>query len=688
MTENGRPRTLFEKVWDSHIVRDQSHDTPAVLYIDLHLVHEVTSPQAFSMLRERGLVVRRPHQTIGTMDHSTPTTPRNELGIIPVADAMAARQLETFTKNCDDFGIPMYALGDEHQGIVHVIGPEKGLTQPGMTIVCGDSHTSTHGAFGALAFGIGTSEVGHVLATQTLLQNRPRTMAVNVEGRLGAGVTAKDIILAIIARIGIGGGTGHVFEYRGEAIRDLSMEGRMTVCNMSIEGGARAGMVEPDDTTFEYIRGRQHAPSGAEWDVAIANWRRLPTDDGAVFDKEITLNADQLIPMITYGTNPGMGMPIDSAVPTPEAESDYNKKIALDKALSYMDLQPGQKLLGKSIDVVFIGSCTNSRITDLRQAAEFIEGRKVANSVRMMVVPGSQQVKKQAESEGLDRIFREAGAEWREAGCSMCIAMNGDQLQPGQFAVSTSNRNFEGRQGKGGRTFLASPLTAAASAVAGAVTDPRTMLTWTELRRSAVEKLKQIHGSIVSIPVNDIDTDQIIPARFLKVTDKQGLGQAAFCDWRYLEDGETPDPDFVLNKPEYQGASVLVAGNNFGCGSSREHAPWALLGAGFKAVISTEFADIFRNNALKNGLLPILVDSETQQQLFSLADEDPRTSVSVDVEAQKLTLPDGRAVDFPLDGFSKYCLLNGVDQLGYLLALDDEVQAYEASNPQRVLTTA
>ncbi len=476
MTETGKPRTLFEKVWSAHTVRDQSADSPAVLYIDLHLVHEVTSPQAFSMLRERGLRVRRPDQTIGTMDHSTPTTPRNELGIIPVADAMAAKQLDVFSQNCSDFGIPMYALGDEHQGIVHVIGPEKGLTQPGMTIVCGDSHTSTHGAFGALAFGIGTSEVGHVLATQTLLQNKPRTMAVNVDGALGDGVTAKDIILAIIAKIGIGGGTGYVFEYRGDAIRNLSMEGRMTVCNMSIEGGARAGMVAPDDTTFKYISGREHAPSGAKWDAALANWRKLPTDDGANYDEEITIRAEELTPMITFGTNPGMGMPITAAVPMPDDEADYNKKIALDKALTYMDLRPGQKLLGKAIDVVFIGSCTNSRISDLRQAAGFVNGRKVAEGVRMMVVPGSQQVKRQAESEGLDEIFRAAGAEWREAGCSMCIAMNGDQLQPGQYAVSTSNRNFEGRQGKGGRTFLASPLTAAASAIAGVVTDPRRML--------------------------------------------------------------------------------------------------------------------------------------------------------------------------------------------------------------------
>ena len=476
MTENGSPRTLFEKVWNAHTVRDQSDDAPAVLYIDLHLVHEVTSPQAFTMLRQRGLAARRPDLTIGTMDHSTPTTPRNDLGVIPVADAMAAKQLDVFTRNCEDFGIPMHALGDEHQGIVHVIGPELGLTQPGMTIVCGDSHTSTHGAFGALAFGIGTSEVGHVLASQTLLQNKPKTMAVTVEGALAEGVTAKDVILAIIAKIGIGGGTGHVIEYRGGAIRGLSMEGRMTICNMSIEGGARAGMVAPDEVTFEYIAGRDHAPSGADWEAAVAQWRELPTDDGAGFDQEITIRADELAPMITFGTNPGMGMPITAPVPAPADEADFSKKMALDKALTYMDLAPGRPLLGQAIDVVFLGSCTNSRISDLRLAAEFVKGRKVADEVRMMVVPGSQQVKRQAESEGLDEVFRAAGAEWREAGCSMCIAMNGDQLQPGQYAVSTSNRNFEGRQGKGGRTFLASPLTAAASAVSGVVTDPRTML--------------------------------------------------------------------------------------------------------------------------------------------------------------------------------------------------------------------
>lgn len=471
-----QPQTLFEKVWNAHIVKPETAEHPAVLYIDLHLIHEVTSPQAFTVLRERGIKVRKPDQTVATMDHSTPTTPRNEDGIIPVTDPQAAAQLSQLEKNCADFGIPLYKLGTENQGIVHVIGPEKGLTQPGMTIVCGDSHTSTHGAFGALAFGIGTSEVGHVLASQCLLQSRPKTCAIQVDGRLQQGVTAKDIILAIIAKIGVGGGTGYVLEYTGEAIRALSMEERMTVCNMSIEGGARSGMIAPDDTTFEYIAGRPAAPKGEAWDAAVAYWRTLPTDAGASYDTTITLDGNALTPMITYGTNPGMGMPIDGIIPDPASLDDAGAKLTLDKSLKYMGLQPGQQLLGHAIDVVFIGSCTNSRISDLRQAASLLKGRKVSSNVRTLVVPGSQQVKQQAESEGLHEIFLDAGAEWREAGCSMCIAMNGDQLQPGQYAVSTSNRNFEGRQGKGGRTFLASPLTAAASAITGKVTDVRTMV--------------------------------------------------------------------------------------------------------------------------------------------------------------------------------------------------------------------
>jgi 3-isopropylmalate/(R)-2-methylmalate dehydratase large subunit len=466
-----QPRTLFDKIWADHVVMEEP-GSPAVLYIDLHLVHEVTSPQAFQGLRERGLKVRRPLQTVATLDHSTPTTPPG----VPIADELAAKQIAQMETNCREFGIPLHGMNSPTRGIVHVIGPELGLTQPGMTIVCGDSHTATHGAFGALAFGIGTSEVEHVLATQCLLQHKPKTFEVRVEGHLQAGVSAKDIILALIARVGVGGGTGHVFEYCGPAIRALSMEERMTVCNMSIEGGARAGLVAPDEATFDYLAGRPRAPHGAAWDAAVERWRRLSTDPGATYDQSVTLDGSALEPMITYGTNPGMGIPITGTIPDPDALSDVSQRQAVHKALDYMDLTPGKPLLGHPVDVVFVGSCTNGRLSDLRGAASILKGRKVAPGVRMLVVPGSQAVKRQAEAEGLDLVFKEAGAEWREPGCSMCIAMNGDQLQPGQYAVSTSNRNFEGRQGKGGRTFLASPLTAAASAIAGVVTDVRTLL--------------------------------------------------------------------------------------------------------------------------------------------------------------------------------------------------------------------
>jgi len=465
------PKTLFQKIWDSHVVTQQPN-SPAVLYIDLHLVHEVTSPQAFTGLRQRGLKVRRPDKTLATMDHSIPTTPVGT----PIEDAMAAAQIKQMETNAADFGITLHGMTSPHRGIVHVIGPELGRTQPGMTIVCGDSHTATHGAFGALAFGIGTSEVEHVLATQCLLQHKPKTYEVRVDGTLANGVSSKDIILALIAKIGVGGGTGHVFEYTGSAIRSLTMEQRMTICNMSIEGGARAGMIAPDDNTFEYLHGREFAPKGEEWDKAVSMWQALPSDEGATYDKSIKLDASAIEPMITYGTNPGMGMKITDRIPTTDSFTDSTQKAAFEKAMTYMGLQPGQSLLGQKVDVVFIGSCTNSRISDLRLAASLLKGRKVADRVRVMVVPGSQDVKKQAEQEGLDMIFKASGAEWREAGCSLCIAMNGDNLQPGQYAVSTSNRNFEGRQGKGGRTFLASPITAAASAINGVVTDPRTML--------------------------------------------------------------------------------------------------------------------------------------------------------------------------------------------------------------------
>jgi 3-isopropylmalate/(R)-2-methylmalate dehydratase large subunit len=470
--EGARPRTIVEKIWDEHVVVPGANGAPDVLGVDLHLVHEVTSPQAFDGLRARGLRVRRPGQTVATVDHSIPTTDRS----LPIADEIAARQVSRLEENCREFGIPLHGIGSPHQGIVHVIGPELGLTQPGMTIVCGDSHTATHGAFGALAFGIGTTEVEHVLATQTLLQRRPRSFEVRVEGRLHPGVTAKDIILSLLSRIGIGGGTGHVFEYGGSAIRALGMEARMTICNMSIEGGARAGLVAPDETTFEYVAGRPHAPAGADWDAAVAQWLQLPSDDGARHDRSISFDASELVPMVTYGTNPGMGFPISERVPDPEAMTDVTQRESMRSALAYMGLNPGEPLLGRPIDVVFIGSCTNSRISDLREAARMLRGRRVADGVRVMVVPGSTEVKRQAEDEGLASVFRDAGAEWREAGCSMCIAMNGDQLSPGQYSVSTSNRNFEGRQGKGGRTFLASPLTAVASAVTGRLTDPRGLL--------------------------------------------------------------------------------------------------------------------------------------------------------------------------------------------------------------------
>jgi 3-isopropylmalate/(R)-2-methylmalate dehydratase large subunit len=459
------PGTLAEKVWESHVVR-RGEGEPDLLYIDLHLLHEVTSPQAFDGLRLAGRGVRRPDLTLATEDHNVPTTPG------PIVDPVSLVQVETLRRNCAEFGLTIYPMGDAEQGIVHVVGPQLGLTQPGATIVCGDSHTSTHGAFGALAFGIGTSEVEHVLATQTLPLMPFRTMAVTVDGELAEGVTAKDIVLAVIARIGTGGGQGFVLEYRGSAIRALSMEARMTVCNMSIEAGARAGMIAPDETTFEYLRGRDHAPRGADWDAAVAAWRGLRSDDDAVFDEEVVLDASRLTPFVTWGTNPGQGSPLGESVPDPEVMGDENDKVAARRALEYMGLEAGTPLREVHVDTVFVGSCTNGRIEDLRAAAGVIRGRKVAEGLRMLVVPGSARVRLQAEAEGLDAVFTDAGAEWRLPGCSMCLGMNPDQLAPGERSASTSNRNFEGRQGKGGRTHLVSPLVAAATAVRGTLSSP------------------------------------------------------------------------------------------------------------------------------------------------------------------------------------------------------------------------
>jgi len=461
------PRTLSQKAWDRHLVRSAEGE-PDLLYIDLHLVHEVTSPQAFDGLRLAGRTVRRPDLTVATMDHNVPTSGLGQ----PIADPISAKQMDVLRANCDEFGITCYAMGDPGQGIVHIIGPEQGLTQPGMTIVCGDSHTSTHGAFGALAFGIGTSEVEHVLATQTLPQSRPGTMAVTVEGQLPPGATAKDVILAIIGRIGTGGGIGSIIEYRGSVIRALSMEGRMTVCNMSIEAGAKAGLIAPDETTFAYLEGRPHAPTGAAWERALDDWRGLPTDEGATFDKEVTLYGDEIVPHVSWGTNPGQVAPISAAVPHPDDFAEASERDAAKRALDYMGLQPGTPLRDVRVDTVFIGSCTNGRIEDFRAVAEVAAGRAVAPGVRTLVVPGSHAVKAQAEAEGIDKVLRDAGFDWREPGCSMCLAMNPDKLAPGERCASTSNRNFEGRQGRGGRTHLVSPAVAAATAVAGTFATP------------------------------------------------------------------------------------------------------------------------------------------------------------------------------------------------------------------------
>jgi 3-isopropylmalate/(R)-2-methylmalate dehydratase large subunit len=459
-------KTLFEKVWDEHVVAEEP-DEPAILYVDLHLVHEVTSPQAFDGLRMAGRRVRRPDRTIATMDHNVPTDGG------PVTDPLAKAQLEALARNCAEFGIPIYATGSGREGIVHVIGPELGLTQPGMTVVCGDSHTSTHGAFGALAFGVGTSEVEHVLATQCLGQRRPKTMRIELSGDLGLGLTPKDVILGTIGRIGVSGGAGHVLEYAGEVVRGLSMEGRLTICNMSIEAGARAGMVAPDDTTFSYLEGRPAAPKGADWERALDRWRVLRTDEDAVYDRVVEIDVDELSPQVTWGTNPGMVVPVDGRVPDPADVEDDDQRAAVERALAYMDLRPGTAIADIAVDRVFIGSCTNARIEDLRAAAAVATGKRVDPHVRALVVPGSAQVKRRAEEEGLDRVFREAGFEWREAGCSMCLGMNPDVLLPGERCASTSNRNFEGRQGKGGRTHLVSPAMAAAAAIAGHFVDVR-----------------------------------------------------------------------------------------------------------------------------------------------------------------------------------------------------------------------
>ncbi len=665
-------KTLAEKVWNDHLVVQGEDGSPDLIYIDLHLVHEVTSPQAFDGLRAEGRHVRRPDLTIATEDHNTPTLAIDK----PIVDLTSRTQIETLRRNCEEFGIRLHPLGDIEQGIVHVVGPQLGLTMPGITVVCGDSHTSTHGAFGAMAFGIGTSEVEHVLATQTLPLKPFKTMAITVEGELRPGVSAKDIILAVIAKIGTGGGQGYVLEFRGSAIRALSMEGRMTICNMSIEAGARAGMVAPDETTYAYLKGRPNAPQGADWDAAVAYWNTLPTDDDAVFDAEVYLDANELEPFVTWGTNPGQGVSLSETVPEPSSYSDPNDRAAAQRALEYMDLAAGTPMKDIKVDAVFMGSCTNSRIEDLRAFASIVQGQKKADHVRVMVVPGSARVRLEAEAEGLDKIFEEFGAEWRFAGCSMCLGMNPDQLAPGERCASTSNRNFEGRQGKGGRTHLVSPLVAAATAIRGTLSSPWDLAdsrlapaTRPEGGSSVMDKITTFTGVAVPLRRSNVDTDQIIPAVFLKRVTKTGYEDALFSSWRQ-------DPDFILNDPAYAGATVLFAGQDFGTGSSREHAVWALRDYGFKAVIAPRFGDIFRGNSGKQGLLTGTVDEDLVERFWELIEADPGISATVNLLERTVTVGDF-SVPFEIDEYTRWRLLEGLDDIGLTLRDEDRITEFE-----------
>lgn len=710
-------KTLFDKIWDLHIV--DSGEGNSLIYIDRHLVHEVTSPQAFEGLRLAGRRVRRPDCTLVTSDHNIPTSSRNSYrdsaSFIQEPDSRV--QVMTLEENIKDMGLTYYGLDDKRQGIVHIIGPEQGFTLPGTTIVCGDSHTSTHGAFGSLAFGIGTSEVEHVLATQCLIQSKGKNMRISVDGALNPGVTSKDVILHIIGVIGTAGGTGHVIEFAGEAIRSLSMEARMSICNMAIEAGARAGMVAPDDITFNYLKGRPMVPKGELWDKAVEFWKSLASDNDAKYDKDIVINAKDIAPSVTWGTSPQDVVPITGVVPNPADISDPNRAATMKRSLDYMGLTPGTPLEGLKIDKVFIGSCTNARIEDIRAAASIAKGKKVQPGVYAMVVPGSGLVKAQAEAESLDKILIEAGFDWREPGCSMCLAMNPDKLEPGERCASTSNRNFEGRQGAGGRTHLVSPAMAAAAAVTGHFTDvrklsaspipesndkifeelinamekshptinkPPAMITntasvgTTASTSDPFKTFTKINGIAAPLPIQNIDTDMIIPKQFLKTIKRSGLGVAAFNDMRYDAQG-VERPDFVLNQEPYRSASIIVAGDNFGCGSSREHAPWALRDFGIRAIISTSFADIFYNNCFKNGILPIKLSSAEVEILMN--DAKNKRSLTIDLETQKITRinDDGSKVEisFEIDSFRRHCLLNGLDDIGLTMQKADKISVFE-----------
>mmetsp|Transcript_10428 Transcript_10428/g.17277 ORF Transcript_10428/g.17277 Transcript_10428/m.17277 type:complete len:804 (+) Transcript_10428:137-2548(+) len=726
------PSTLYDKIWSSHIVDDDG--LSALLYIDRHLVHEVTSPQAFEGLRLASRSVRRPDCTLTTVDHNVPTTDRSALIDVAqfIEEAASRTQVLQMQTNVEDFGLKYFGMEDERQGIVHIIGPEQGFTLPGCTTVCGDSHTATHGAFGALAFGIGTSEVEHVLATQTLPQTKAMNMLIRIDGPLGEGVTSKDIILHICNVIGTAGGTGATIEFAGEAIESLSMEARMSISNMAIEAGARAGIIAPDEVTFEYLKGRPMCPSGEEWDRAVEYWKTLKTDEGATFDKTVVIQAKDIAPTVTWGTSPQDAMPVDGGIPRIDEEGhDDARQAAVARSLDYIGLEGGKQIEGTPIDKVFIGSCTNGRIEDIREVAAIAIGRKVADNVHAMVVPGSGLVKRQAEMEGLDKILIEAGFDWREPGCSMCLAMNPDKLKPKERCASTSNRNFEGRQGGGGRTHLMSPSMAAAAAVSGTIADvrkfpylgteeedPRTknvdvksnvFTTESYVSPGAVisppapyladcadsdclvdgaaglPKFTVLTGVAAPLDIQNIDTDMIIPKEFLKTIQRSGLGFAAFAELRYENPEEVATigadvaknlPDFVLNKPGYENTQILIAGDNFGCGSSREHAPWSINDMGIRCIISTSFADIFYNNCINNGMLPVTLPRDQVELLLKDA-ATPGTEITVDLENSKVIRPNGDEFSFKIDAFKKHCLLNGLDKIGLTLDKEDKIIAFE-----------
>jgi 3-isopropylmalate dehydratase len=736
------PQTVYDKIWDAHLV-DQQDDGVCLVYIDAHLLHEVTSPQAFEGLRAANRSVRRPDCTLATVDHNIPTISRRGFKSVTqfITEPNSRTQVATLEHNVVDFGLTYYGMTDKRQGIVHVIGPEQGFTSPGKTICCGDSHTSTHGAFGALAWGIGTSEIEHVLATQTLLTRKSKNMRVAVNGTLPEGVTSKDVMLHIIGRIGTAGGTGSVIEFAGSAIESMSMEARMSLCNMSIEAGARAGLIAPDEKTFEYVKDRPFAPRGEEWEMALKYWRSLRTDPDAKFDQEVLIDAADIAPTVTWGTSPEDIVQVTGKVPAPDDFINPGKRAGVVRSLEYMGLEPGTPIQSIKLDKVFIGSCTNSRIEDLRSAAQIAKGRKVAPHIYAMVVPGSGLVKKQAEAEDLDKIFIEAGFDWREPGCSMCLGMNPDILQPQERCASTSNRNFEGRQGAGGRTHLMSPAMAAAAAIKGTIADVREFTkkidysgptrakdyaikaaldpvldiflepgerysqaatptepndddlvdertdapaqgsqsgvhTTVAANSGGMVPFTVLKGIAAPLEMSNVDTDRIIPKQYLKSIKRTGYADALFYPIRYDPQTLKPNPDFVLNQSPYDKAKILVVlGENFGCGSSREHAPWALRDFGITCIFAESFADIFYNNCFKNGMLPLILPRGQLDQLG----EDARAGkeISVDLEKQIVGRPNGEKILFEIDPFRKYCLVNGLDDIGLTMEKEDKVIAFE-----------